>query len=146
MVCEQLPMLKLLQEDIIKAISEGQKSFGFLQGAGVKILYLFFLQKLPPLCSPSPLGEAEGGRSGGQKLLSPFGPTNDFILWKWQLFQICLQRDFSIYQHHLLEKLSSSDSSKIKDRCNCYTRANIVSYDIQMSNHVMIPLTPRLTP
>ena len=93
-------MLKLLQEDIIKAISEGQKSFGFLQGAGVKILYLFFLQKLPPLCSPSPLGEAEGGRSGGQKLLSPFGPTNDFILWKWQLFQICLQRDFSIYQHH----------------------------------------------
>ena len=97
-------MSKLLQEDNIQAISEGQKSYGFLQGAGVKISYLFSFSKLPPLCSPSPLGEAEGGRSGGQKLLSPFGPTNDFILWRWQLFRICLQSDFSKYQPSLVGK------------------------------------------
>ena len=87
-------MSKLLQEDIIQAISEGQN----FMGSKFCIYFSFVFSKLPPLCSPSPLGEAEGGRSGGQKLLSPFGPTNDFILWRWQLFRICLQIDFSIYQ------------------------------------------------
>ena len=69
-------MPKLVQEDIIKAISEGQKSYGFLQGAGVKILYLFFLQKLPPLCSPSPWERRrEGGAADKNFCLPSDQPT-----------------------------------------------------------------------
>ena len=55
-------MSKLLQEDNIQAISEGQKFYGFLQGAGAKILYLFFLFKVA-----TPLFSLPSGRGGGRE-------------------------------------------------------------------------------
>ena len=88
------------------------------KGPAPKFCIYFSFSKLPPLCSPSPLGEAEGGRSGGQKLLSPFGPTNDFILWKWQLFRICLQSDFSIYQPSLIGKVVQQDLRLVQLPCS----------------------------
>ena len=53
-------MSKLLQEDNIQAISEGQKFYGFLQGAGAKILYLFFLFKVATPLFSLPSGRGEG--------------------------------------------------------------------------------------
>ena len=57
-------MSKLLQEDNIQAISEGQKFYGFLQGASAKILYLFFLQLFKVA---TPLFSFPSGRGGGRE-------------------------------------------------------------------------------
>ena len=88
------------------------------KGPAPKFCIYSSFSKLPPLCSPSPLGEAEGGRESGQKLLSPFGPTNDFILWRWQLFRICLQSDFSIYQPSLIGKVVQQDLRLVQLPCS----------------------------
>ena len=101
------------------------------------VYFSFIFSKLPPLCSPSPLGEAKGGRSGGQKLLSPFGPTNDFILWRWQLFRICLQIVFSIYQPSFNWKgCLQVTPARFKIDATAMLVQTLFRYDIQMSNHV----------
>ena len=125
-------MSKLLQEDIIQAISEGQN----FMGSKFCIYFSFVFSKLPPLCSPSPLGEAEGGREGGadKNFCLPSDQPTILFYGDGNCSESVCKVTLAYINHHRLEKLSSSDSNKIG--ATAMLLQTLFCYDIQISNQV----------
>ena len=81
------------------------------KGPAPKFCIYFSFSKLPPLCSLSPLGEAEGGAADKNFCLPSDQPTILFF-GDGNCFESVCKVILANINHHWLENLFSSDSSK----------------------------------